>query len=132
VCYTCDHISYRYNSKNMQNIQEIFNRMSENKKKLKDLNSSYKDALRGSQEYMDITDELKTMREKKKRVEGAVRDQFASEITQIEDLKIDIASDLEMLSDISMTMIMKGESVKVIDEYDNEFEPVFKVNFKKM
>jgi len=115
----------------MQDLQEIFNRINENKKKLKDLSSSYKDALRNSQEYMDITDELKTVREKKKRTETAIKDQFAAEITQMEDLKIDIASDQEMLSDISMTMFMKGEQVKVTDEFDNEFEPIFRVTFKK-
>ncbi len=121
-----------HNQLSMQNLQDIFNRISENKKKFKDLGSSYKDALKNNMEYMTISDELKTMREKKKRVESAIKDQFSGEITQMEDLKIDIASDLELLSDMSMTMLMKGESVSVKDEYDNEFEPTFKVNFKKV
>ena len=30
-----------------------------------------------------------------------------------------------------MTKLMKGESVSVSDEYENEYEPVFSVKFKK-
>ena len=115
----------------MQDIQEIFSRIQANKKQLKDLNTSYKDALKNSQEYQDLQEQAKTIREKMKAIKMAINDQFASELTQIEDLKIDIASDLELASDIAMSTLMKGETVEVRDEYDNEYEPIFKVTFKK-
>lgn len=115
----------------MQDIQEIFSRIQANKKQLKDLNTSYKDALKNSQEYQELQEQAKTIREKMKTIKMAINDQFASELTQIEDLKIDIASDLELASDIAMSTLMKGETVEVRDEYDNEYEPIFKVTFKK-
>ena len=116
----------------MQNIQEIFNRVQENKKELKDLRDAYKEALKADQSYVDADDALKTAREKKKTIELAIKQQFASEFVKMDDLKIDIASDQEMLNDISMTMIMKGEAVQVSDKYDNEYEPLFTVKFKKV
>lgn len=115
----------------MQNIQEIFNRIQENKKKLKDLRSSYKDALSTSQQYIDAKEELTAQREKAKQIEADIRAGFASEFTQMDDLKIDIASDEELLTDIAMTKLMKGESVEITDQYDNEYEPIFNVKFKK-
>ena len=115
----------------MQDLQEIFNRIQQAKKKKKDLETAYKDALATSLEFQEIKDKLKTLREKKKQIEITIREQFSSELTQIDDLKIDIASDMEMLTDIAMTKLMKGETVEVKDEYDNAYEPTFKVTFKK-
>lgn len=115
----------------MQDIQAVFSRVQENKKKMKDLRTAYKDALSGTQQFVDISDEIKTLREKKKQIENTIKEQFAAELTQLEDLKIDIQSDMELMSDIAMTQIMNGEQVSLMDEYDNEYEPIFKVSFKK-
>ena len=57
---------------------------------------------------------------------------FAQELTKKEDLKIDIASDIELLTDVALSSMMKGESVGISDKYENEYEPVFKVMFKKI
>ena len=116
----------------MQDIQQIFHRIQESKKKLKDLKASYKDALDMTSGYKDIVEELRDKREKKKQVEAQIKEQFANEFTQMEDVKIDLQSDLELLSDIAMTQLMKGENIEVQDKYDNQYEPVFKVSFKKM
>lgn len=116
----------------MQDIQEVFVRIQEAKKKMKDLKESYKDALSTSEEYKNITDQLKTLRERKKTVENSIKESFSSELMQIDDLKIDIASDMELISDIALTKVMKGESIQIKDEHDQEFEPIFAVKFKKI
>ena len=116
----------------MQNIQEIFNRIQVNKKKQKDIRTAYKDALASSLEYQELTEKLKTMREKKKQIEQTTKEQFSSEFIKLDDLKIDIESDQEMLNDIALSKVMKGESIAITDEYDNEYEPLFSVKFKKM
>lgn len=116
----------------MQNIQEIFNRIQEAKKKQKDIRTAYKDALASSLEYQELTEKLKTMREKKKEIERVTKEQFSSEFIKLDDLKIDIESDQEMLNDIALSKVMKGESIEITDEYDNEYEPLFSVKFKKM
>lgn len=115
----------------MATLQEIFSRINETKKKQKDIRSVYKDALATSLEYKELTDKMKTLREKKKQIEQATKQQFASELTKLDDYAIDLASDQELLSDAALTKLMKGESIEITDEYDNTFEPVFSVKFKK-
>lgn len=115
----------------MQQLQEVFARIQAAKKQKKDLETAYKDALRSSLEYQEVNEKVKTLRERKKQIEATIRDQFSGELTKIEDLKIDIASDMEMLTDIAMTQLMKGETVEVKDEFENTYEPTFKVAFKK-
>lgn len=116
----------------MQDIQSIFNRIQEAKKKQKDLKSMYKDALDSNTEYQEVQEKLKSLKETKKRVETALKEQFASEIQQIEDLKIDIESDAEMINDMALTKVIKGETIEISDEYNNNYEPVFSVKFKKV
>jgi predicted nuclease with TOPRIM domain len=115
----------------MQSIQEIFNRIQETKKKQKDIKTTYKDALAGVAEYQEITDKLKQLREKKKQIEAQVQQDFSSEFTKLDDYKIDIESDMTLLSDAVLTKVMKGETIEIEDEYNNKYEPIFKVNFKK-
>lgn len=115
----------------MQDIQEIFNRIQKNKSRQKDLKQTYTDALVSSFEYQEIQEKLKTIREKKKQLEHTITEQFSHELVELEDIKIDIASDMELISDIAMTKMMKGETIEVTDEYDNEYEPIFTVKFKK-
>lgn len=116
----------------MQDIQSIFNRLEKNKKEQKDLKSAYKEALSLSQEYQEINDKMKRLRERKKQIESTIKDQFAKELIKIDDLKIDIESDMELMGDIALTKMVKGETIEVKDEYDNEYEPLFIVKFKKV
>ena len=116
----------------MQDLQSIFNRIQEAKKKQKDLKAMYSDALSTAQEYQEIKEKMKTMRDRKKQIEVTIKEQFVSEMTKLEDLKIDIESDMELLSDMAMTQLMKGETLEIKDEYDNGYEPTFKVKFKKV
>lgn len=115
----------------MQDIQELFVRIQEAKKAQKEIRNMYKDGLDNTPGYKELQEELKLLREKKKSIETTVRESMSSEWTKLEDLKIDIESDQELLTDIAMTKLMKGETVTVTDQYENEYEPAFKVTFKK-
>ena len=115
----------------MQDIQEIFNRIQEVKKKSKDIRSAYKDALATAGEYKEIEEKIKTLRERKKQIETSIKNDFSGEFTKLEDYKIDLESDNVMLSDAALSKLMKGETVQVVDEYNNNYEPQFSVKFKK-
>ena len=117
--------------RNMQNIQETFNRIRDMKKEQKDLKDMYKDALVQADEYEEITEEIKTLREKKKQIETRVQQQLGRAWEKLDDLKREVESEKEMMNDIAITTLMKGETVEVKDEYDNPYEPIWKVNFKK-
>ena len=118
-------------SKLMPSLQEVFIRIQESKKKKRDLNKSYKDALLNSQAYQDLVEEIKTLKEKKKSLEAEIKEEFASEITQMENLKLDIDTDNELISDLAINQLVSGVPVEVKDAHDQQYEPVFKVNFKK-
>lgn len=116
----------------MQDIQAIFNRIQENKDTLKELKSIVKDVLDNTEAYKSAVEEAKMANEKKKSIKRDVEAGLQDELVKIDDLKIDIESDLELLTDAAMTMVTKGQSIQISDKYDNEYEPVFNVKFKKM
>lgn len=115
----------------MQNIQEVFTKIREMKKEQKDLRDMYKDALAQADKYEEIVEEIKTLREKKKEIETRIQMELGRAWEKLEDLKLEVESEKEMLNDIAISTLMKGETVEVKDEFDNVFEPLWKVNFKK-
>lgn len=115
----------------MKSIQEVFNRISQIKKEQKNVKGAYKDALENSDSYQKISEELKTLKEKKKQAETLIQRDLGAQFQKIEDLKLEMESNKEILSDIALTTIMKGETVEVKDEYGNIYEPVWSVKFKK-
>ena len=112
-------------------IQTIFNRIQEIKKEQKKIRAGYHEALSGSSEYQEITEKLKTFRERRKQIENGIKQNFHSEWTKLEDYAIDLESEATLLSDAALTKLMKGETVQVSDEYNNNYEPTFSVKFKK-
>lgn len=115
----------------MQNIQEVFNKIREMKKEQKDLRDMYKDALVQADKYEEIVEEIKVLREKKKEIETRIQGQLGRSYEKLEDLKLEVESHKEMLNDIAISTLMNGETVAVKDEFNNAYEPVWKVNFKK-
>jgi predicted nucleic acid-binding Zn-ribbon protein len=116
----------------MQNIQEIFDRIQQKKAESKELKTIVKDALANSYEYQEIQEELKKIKQKKKEIESTIKAEAESEIVRLEELKLDIKTDQEMLRDIALTSLMQGDQVQITDEYDRVYEPIFSVKFKKM
>ena len=115
----------------MSKLQEVFDRIQTIKKEQKQIKEAYRDALANSPQYSKVVEELKDLKLKKKQLETDIRAEFKTEFTKLDDLKIDLESDREMLSDIALTELMKGETVQVTDQYENSYEPVFSVKFKK-
>jgi len=116
----------------MANLQEVWGRLQKTKQKQKEIRTSYKDALASSADYVKVVEDLKTLREKKKQIEIGIRRDFSSEFNQLETLRADAETDQELLSDIALNTFVKGETVKITDEFNNNYEPVFVVKFKKV
>jgi hypothetical protein len=115
----------------MKPIQDIFDRIQEKKRTQSHLRKQYKDALLASSEYQKILDEAEKLRAKKKAYEQSIKEQSDAQFKKLDDLSLTIRQDTQMLSDVALTAIMKGEGVKVRDSY-TEYEPVFAVRFRKM
>jgi uncharacterized coiled-coil DUF342 family protein len=115
----------------MQNVQEVFNHIREMKKEQKDLRDMYKDALVQADEYEEVVEEIAKLREKKQQIEARIQAELGRAWEKFDDLKREVETEKEMLNDIALTTLMKGETVEVKDEFDNPYEPTWKVNFKK-
>ncbi len=114
----------------MQNIQEVFNRIEEKKRESRSIKLQYRDALESSGEYREILEKLEQLRARKKQLEAIAWSEVGSK-DKYETTKLHIKEDKETLNDIALSTLMKGETVKVVDRDNNEYEPLFSVRFKK-
>lgn len=115
----------------MKSIQEIFSEIRQAQKEQKDIKSEYKDALVQADEYEKIVEEIKQLREKKQQIEARVQQQLGQRYEKLEELKSEVDQKKEMLSDIAISTLMEGKTVEVLDEFNNRYDPVYVVKFKK-
>lgn len=115
----------------MSKLQEIHARIRANKEEKRKVNVIFKDVLAQSKPYQDVVEELAELKAKKARIENEIRSEFTKELERLEKIALDVKSDEMLLTDLSLTMLMKGQSLELIDENDQKYEPVFKINFKK-
>lgn len=125
-------IIFYQTSNPMANLNETFQRIQAIKQEQRSIKQAYKDVLTASPEYKQIADELMTLRARKKQIEQDVKSEFSNEFTKLDDLKIDLDSENELLSDLALNQLMKGETVEINDEeHQIRYEPVFNVRFRK-
>jgi hypothetical protein len=115
-----------------QNLQEVFKRIQEKKKEQSELKKMYRDALSINGNYQEVLEELEALKLKKKKIEAGVQSDFKEEFDKLEGLKLNIAGDNQMLSDIALTQLTSGQTVKIVDDNKTEYEPIFTVKFKKV
>ena len=115
----------------MQNLQDVFNRIRETKLQIKQIQTQYKDSLNSSQEYKDVSEKLRGYKLRKKQLEDFTKSEMGATYEKLLGLKKDLELDRQLLADISVATMVKGETVKVQDSDKNEYEPIFKVTFKK-
>lgn len=116
----------------MQNLQEVFDKIQEHKKVRKEIGREYRDALTQSSGYEDVKEEIKKLRDKKNALESAVQAEMGSRYEELEVAKKEIETLDQMLTDIAMTSLMKGESISLKDKNNAEYEPSYKITFKKI
>lgn len=110
-------------------LNEVHSRIQEKKRKRKDLGDMTKDQLSVHPRYNEILDEMARLREEKKAIEKQLRG--PADIQELEAIKSDIRSDLEMLADIALNMYIANETVEIVDDMNARWVPVFAVRFKR-
>jgi hypothetical protein len=115
----------------MQDIQEIFNRVKDFKNQQKLIRDAYKSELSHHSEYQEIKADLDKMKIQKKEIEKVIKDSMIKDFEKLEDLKLDIEADNEMISDLAFNKLMKGEKVEILDELGNKYEPQIVVKFQR-
>lgn len=116
----------------MQDIQEVYNRIQEKKKERKRLKQLLKDGLDASTPFREIKEEMDKMKAKRKEVENGVLASYEHERRDLEALEEEVKNEQQVMDDIALTMYMKGESIIFKNENDEEYEPTFKVKYKKI
>lgn len=115
----------------MNKLQETFDELQKCQSRAKEIKGIYRDALANTPEYQEIQDKMKSLKTRKKQIENSTQESFSKELEELEDLQVDIGSYQEMISDIALTKMVKGETIMVKDQYENEYEPLFKVKFNR-
>ena len=116
----------------MRDIQEVYNELQEAKKAQKSIKKEYRDALVNANEYEETVVKYKEIRDKKKQIETMTQSRMGLRWDELERLKAKAAELDQMVTDIAMTTIMEGKTVALKDEYNNSYEPVYKITFKKI
>ncbi len=116
----------------MVNVQEIFNKIKERQKEQKTLRQIYRDVVANSQEYQNILEEYESIKLKKKKIEENLKNELREEMDKLYSIKTDIESEKEILNQAALTKILRGENIEITDEYNNKYEPIFNIRFKKM
>ena len=116
----------------MRDIQEVYNELQEAKKAQKSIKKEYRDALTNANEYEETVEKYKEIRDKKKQIETMTQSRMGLRWDELERLKAKAAELEQMVTDIAMTTIMEGKTVALKDEYDNSYEPVYKITFRKI
>jgi predicted nuclease with TOPRIM domain len=115
----------------MRNIQEVFNAIQDKKKEIREIKKMYRDALESSGEYRELNEKLEELKIHKKQLEAVAWSDIGNK-NSYETSKLDIKQDREMLTDLAMNTLMSGETVKIVDQDNNEYEPKFSLSFKKV
>lgn len=116
----------------MSKLHEVFHRLQEQKKSQRELKKIYREALVTNSQYQEVLQELDVLKIKKKQIEAGVKADFKEEFDKLEGLKLNIAGDKQMLSDIALAQFSSGEDLKIVDENKVEYEPIFNVRFQKL
>ncbi len=116
----------------MRDIQDIFNELEEIKQEQKRIRKDYKDMLANDGEYQLLKEAYETARAAKKDMELSIQASMGGAYERLEELAKERKALEEMLSDIAMTHLLKGESIEISDKNHNNYEPVYKISFKKV
>lgn len=77
-----------------------------------------------------MQEELKGLRAKRKTITNIVDRDNYDVVTKLEDLKIDLRSDKELLNDIVLLKFTKGETIELEDRKHQAVLPIFSVIMK--
>lgn len=113
----------------MQDAQTIYDRIQDTKKKIKKKKKELKEIYLKDPEYARVVEQLRPILEKRKQEKVRIDEANFELVMKIKDLQIDLDSDRELLNDIVLSKVMKGEKVEIIDEYKQPQLPIFTIKF---
>ncbi len=118
-------------SRPMQDLQDIWKRLNETKAKQKKIRDTWRDVLAQNKPYQDVIEKLIELKAKKMQIETELRRDMDSEFNDLEQHAEEMKSDKQLLADISLNKLVRGEVVEIKDDFDVVYVPLFSVRFQK-
>lgn len=115
----------------MSDLQSVFKHIQEIKQRQRSIKKEYRDALAQDGEYQDLLEKLKDQKTRKQQLELKAQESLGRLWAEHDELKDELASEQELLSDLAMKTLMEGKTVEVSDDNDIKYEPLFSVKFKR-
>ena len=115
----------------MPDLKDILQRVRAKKQEKKKLSDVFRDALDQSTPYQKVMEQMKDLKAKKLQLESEIYRDFVREREKLDQMKDDIKTDQQLMSDMALSKLMKGENIEIVDENDTKYQPQFKVSFKK-
>lgn len=115
----------------MPDLKDILQRVRAKKQEKKKLSEVFRDALDQSTPYQKVMEQMKDLKAKKLQLESEIYRDFVREREKLDQMKDDIKTDQQLMSDMALSKLMKGENIEIVDENDTKYQPQFKVSFKK-
>jgi len=117
-------------TKKEQTAQDVFTRLEQNKEKLREVNRQIKEHYESNSDYANLVEQGKAVGEKKKQLRVELNGSIEKLLESRDDLKIDVASDKDLLTDILLIKVAKQEETLIKDKYQQTVMPLFTVKFK--
>ncbi len=115
----------------MMSYEEVYKRLQVTKKQKAEAAKMIRDELANNAKYVALTEESKRIKDEIKSIQNEVRNFAASEAQKLEELTTDIKADTQILTDIVVSKFMAGETVEIVDEFNQKWVPAFSVRFQK-
>lgn len=114
----------------IERLKEALLNLAKTKQERKELKKIIADVFEQSQPYRETMDQFLQVKAKKGQLEAEMMAGMPTEQEKLEKLDQEIKSASELVSDMALSLYMKGENVEI--ETDGaKYEPKIKVSFKR-
>ncbi len=114
----------------MPKLEDVHARLLKKKKERRELKKGAGDEMRNNARWVELGEKIDALKAERKAIETEIRGRNA-DTAKLEELKVDISSDTELLADIALNMYVQQLPVKIVDDFNATWTPVFGVKFKK-
>lgn len=115
---------------NIERLKEALINLAKTKQERKDLKKIIVGVFEQSQSYRETMDQLAQIKAKKGQLEAEMMAGMPTEQEKLETLDQEIKSASELVSDMALSLYMKGESVE-IETGGAKYEPKIKISFTR-
>lgn len=115
----------------MQDLKTIAMRIEESKEQRKALKETIADILSQSADYIGLAEARKETTERMKQLQNTLLADHQDTVEELAKLNESIAADSQVLADIALTMLMRGEPA-VFENLNFRYEAQVKVSVKQM